>query len=127
MLKILQTRLEQYMNHELPDNQAGFRKGRGMRDQISSIHWIIKKVREFQKKKKSTSASLTMLKPLTAWITTKLWKILQDMGIQDHLTYLLRNLNAGQEATVRTRQGTMDWFKIGKGVHQDWYIVTLLI
>ena len=109
------------MNRELPDVQARFRNGRGTRNQIANISWITEKVREFQEKKNktSTSASLTMLKPLTVWITTKLWKILQDMGIPDHLTCLLRNLNAGQEATVRTRQGTMDWFKIGKGVHQN--------
>ena len=74
---------------------------------------------KLQENSRKTSASFTMLKPLTVWITTKLWKILQDMGIPDHLTCLLRNLNAGQEATVRTRQGTMDWFKIGKGVHQN--------
>ena len=85
------------MNRELPDVQAGFRKGRGTRDQIANICWIIAKAREFQKK--STSALLTMPKPLTVWIT-KLWKILKEMGIPDHLTYLLRNLYAGQEATV---------------------------
>ena len=82
------------MNQEVPDVQAGFRKGRGTRDQIANIHWIIKKAREFQKK--STSALLTTLKPLTVWITTN-WKILKEMGIPDHLTCLLRNLYAGQE------------------------------
>ena len=107
MLKILQVRLYQYVNRELPDVQAGFRKGRGMRDQISSIHWIIKKVREFQKKKKSTSASLTMLNPLTMYITRN-WKILKEIGIPDHLTCLLRKLYAGQEATARTGHGTTD-------------------
>ena len=117
MLKILQVRLYQYVNRELPDVQAGFRKGRGMRDQISSIHWIIKKVREFQKKKKSTSASLTMLNPLTMYITRN-WKILKEIGISDHLIYLLRNLYAGQEATVRTGRGRTDWFQIGKGICQ---------
>ena len=94
------------MNQEIPDVQAGFRKDRRTRDQIASIHWIIVKVREL-KKKTSTSASLTMLKPLTLWITTS-WKILQEMGIPDHLTCLLGNLYAGQEATVRTGHGTMD-------------------
>ena len=105
MLKILQARLQQYVNHELPDFQAGFRKGRGTRDQIANIHWIIKKT--------STSALLTMPKPLTVWITTN-WKILEEMGIPDHLTCILRNLYAGQEATVRTGHGTTDWFQIGK-------------
>ena len=109
------------MNRELPDVQAGVRKGRGTTDQIADIHWIIKKTRESQK----TSASLTTLKPLTVWITTN-WKILQEMVTPDHLTCLLRNLYAGQEATVRTGHGTTDWFQIGKGVHQG-YIVTLFI
>ena len=104
------------MINELPDVQAGFRKGRGNRDQIANIPWIIDKAREFQKK--STSALLTMPKPLTVWITKKLWKILKVMGIPDHLTCLLRTLYAGQEATVRTGHGTTDWFQIGKGVHQ---------
>ena len=104
------------MNHELPDVQAGFRKGRGTRDQIANIHWIIEKAREFQKKT-SISALLTMPKPLTVWITIN-WKILKEMGIPDHLTCLLRNLYANQEATVRTGHETTDWFQIGKGVHQ---------
>ena len=102
------------MNHELPDVQAGFRKGRGTRDQITNIRWIIEKARECQKKT-SISALLTMPKPLTVWITTN-WTILKEMGIPDHLTCLLRNLYAGQEATVRTGHGTTDWFQIGKGV-----------
>ena len=114
MLKILQARLQQYVNHELPDVQAGFRKGRGIRDQIANICWIMEKSREFQKT--SISALLTMLKPLTVWITIN-WKILQEMGIPDHLTCLLRNLYASQEATVRTGYGT-EWFQIGKGVRQ---------
>ena len=101
------------MNRELADVQAGFRKGRGNRDRIANICWIIEKAREFQK----TSASLTMLKSLTVWITTN-WKILTEMGVPDHLTCLLRNLYAGQEATVRTGHGTMAWFQIGKGVRQ---------
>src|SRR5574337_43089 len=99
MLKILQARLQQYVNCELPDVQACFRKGRGTRDQIANIHWILEKAREFQKT--SISALLTTPKPLTAWITIN-WKILKEMGIPDYLTCLLRNLYAGQEATVRT-------------------------
>ena len=112
MLKILQAGLQQYVNWELPDVQAGFRKGRGTRDPIANIQLIIEKAREFQK---NICFILTMPKPLTVWITTN-WKILQEMRIPDHLTCLLRNLYAGQEATVRTRHGTMDWFQIGKGV-----------
>ena len=92
------------MNCEIPGVQVGFRKGRGTRDQIANIHWIIKKAREFQKKT-STSALLTIPKTLTVWITTN-WKILQEMGVPDHLTCLLRNLYAGQEASVRTGHGT---------------------
>ena len=118
MLKILQARLQQYGNHELPDVQAGFRKGRGTRDQIANIRWIMEKAREFQKNIDfSFCALLTMPKPLTVWITTN-WKILQEMGITDHLTCLLRNLYAGQEAAVRTGNGATDWFQIGKGVRQ---------
>ena len=115
MLKILQVRLQQYVNCELPDDQAGFRKGRGTRDQIANMHWIIEKLES--SRKTSISALLTMSKPLTVWITTN-WKIFQEMEIPDHLTFLLRNLYEGQEATVRTRHGTMDWFQIGKGVPQ---------
>ena len=101
------------MNHELPDVQAGFRKGRGTRDQIANIRWIMEKAREFQKK--STSTSLAMLKLLTVWITTN-WKILKEVGIADHLTCLLRNLYASQEASFTIRLGTNDWFQIGEGV-----------
>ena len=108
MLKILQARLQQYVNHELPDVQDGFRKGRGTRDQIANIRWIIKKSKRVPKKT-CISALLTMPKPLTVWITIN-WKILKEMGIPDHLTGLLRNLYAGQEATVRTGHGTKDWF-----------------
>ena len=122
VLKILQARLQQYMNQELPDIQAGFRKGRGTTGQIASIQWIIEKAREFQN---STSASLTMLKPLTPWITIN-WKILQKIGIPDHLTCLLRNLYAGQEATGRIRHGTMDWFHIGNGVHKGCILLPCL-
>ena len=95
------------MNHELPDVQAGFRKGRGTRDQSADICWIIEKAREFQKT--STSALLIMPKSLALWITAN-WKILQEMGIPDHLICLLGNLYAGQEATVKTGYGTTDWF-----------------
>ena len=103
------------MNRELPDVHAGFRKGRGTRDQTANIRWIIKKARD--SRTISISALLTMPKPLTVWITIN-WKILKEMGIPDHLACLLRNLYAGQEATVRTGRGTTDWFPIGKGIHQ---------
>ena len=112
------------MNRELPDVQAGFRKGRGTRDQIASIHWIIKKAREFQKIIYFCFIDCT--KALTMWITTNCGKFLKEIGIPDHFTCLLRNLYAGPEATVRTGHGTMDWFQIGKGVRQS-YIVTMLI
>ena len=115
MLKILQARLQQHVNRELPDVQAGFRKDRGNRNQIANIHWIIEKVREFQ----NTSTSLTMLKALTVQITTNCGIFLMRMGIQDHITCLLRKLYAGQEATVRNRYGTTDCFQIGKGIHQS--------
>ena len=117
MLKILQARLQQYTNHEIPDVQAGFRKCRETRDQIANIHWIIKKAREFQKTH-LFSGLLIMPRPLTVWITIN-WKILKEMRIPDHLTCLLRNLYAGQEATVRTGYGTTEWFQIGKGVCQS--------
>ena len=115
MLKILQARLQQCVNHELPGVQAGFRKGRGTRDQIANICWIIKK--QESSRKTSTSVLLTIPKSLTVWIT-KNWKILKEMGISDHLTCLLRNLYEDQEATVRTGHGTTDWFEIGKGAPQ---------
>ena len=117
VLKILQARLQQYVNHELPIVQAGFRKGRGNRDQIANICWIIKKAT----RKNIFSFLLTMPKPLTV-DHNKLWKILNEMGIPDHLTCLLRNLYAGQEATVRTGHGTTDWFQIGKGVCQGYIL-----
>ena len=103
------------MNCELPDVQAGFRKGRGARDQIANTHWIIEK--QESSRKTSISASLTMPKLLTVWITTN-WKVLKEMVIPDHLTCLLRNLHAGQESTIRTRHGATEWFQIGKGVCQ---------
>ena len=114
--KILQPRLQQYVNYKLPDVEAGFRKDRGVRDKIANIRWIIKK-KQKSSRKTSTSSLLTTPKPLTMWITT-LWKILQEMEIPDHLTCLLRNLYAGQKATVKTVRGSIDWFQIGKGVHQ---------
>ena len=116
MLRILQARLQQYVNCELPDVQAGFRKGRGTRDQITNIRWIIGKAREFQKT--SISALLTRPKLLTVWITSGIVKILKEMGLSDHLTCLLRNLYARQEATVRTGHGTTDWLQTGKEVCQ---------
>ena len=116
MLKILQARLQQYMNHELPDVQAGFRKGRGTRDQIANIHWIIKKVREFQKN--IYFCFIDYAKAFDYVDHNKLGKILKEMGIPGHLTYLLRNLYAGQEGTVRTGHGTKDWFQIRKGLCQ---------
>ena len=116
MLKILQARLQQYVNREPPDVQAGFRKGRGTRDQIANIHWIVKKAGEFQKN--IYFCFIEYAKAFNCGDHNKLWKILQEMGIPDHLTCLLRNLYAGQEATVRTGHGTTDWFQIGKGVHQ---------
>ena len=116
MLKILQVRLQQYMNRELPDLQAGFRKGRGTRDQIANIHWIIEKENEFQKN--TYYCFINYTKAFDCVDHNKLWKILKEMGIPDHLTCLLRNLYAGQEATVRTRHGPTDWFQIGKGVYQ---------
>ena len=116
MLKILQARLQQYMNREFPHVQAGFRKGRETRDQIANIHWIIKKAREFQKN--IDFCLIDYAKAFECVDHNKLWKILKEMGIPDHLTCLLRNLYAGQEATVRTGPGTTDWFQIGKGVRQ---------
>ena len=104
------------MNHELPDVQAGFRKGRGTRDQIVNICWIIEKAREFQKN--IYFCFIDYAKAFDCVNHNKLWKILKEMGIPDHLTCLLRNLYAGQEATIRTGHGTTDWFQIGKGVHQ---------
>ena len=124
MLKIYQARLQQYVNCKLPDVQAGFRKGRGTRDQIANICWIMKKAREFQR---NIFVCFTDYAKGFDYVDhDKLWKILKNMGIPDHLTCLLRNLYAGQEATVQTGHGTTDWFQIGKGVSRL-YIVTLLI
>ena len=113
LLKILQDRLQQYVNRELPDVQVGFRKGRGTRDQIANICWIIEKAREFQKK--IYLCFIDYAKAFDCVDHNKLWKILKELGITDHLTYLLRNLYVGQEAMLRTGHGT-DWFQIGKGV-----------
>ena len=127
MLKLLhnQARFQQYMNRELPDVQALCRKGRGIRDQIANICWIIEKVREFQKN--TYFCLLTMPKPLIVWTIN--WEILKEMGIPDHLTCLLRKLYAGQEATVRTGHETTDWefFPNRKSSTSRLYIVTLLI
>ena len=116
MLKIFQVRLQQYVNRELSDVQARFRKGRGTRDQIANIRWIIEKAREFQKN--IYFCFIDYAKAFDCVDHNKLWKILQEMRILDQLTCLLRNLYADQEATVRTGDGTTDWFEIGKGVHQ---------
>ena len=116
MLKILQARLQQYLNHELPDVEAVFRKVRGTRDQIANICWIIEKAREFQKN--INFCIIDYAKTFDYVDHNELRKILKEMGIPDHLTCLLKNLYAGQEATVRTEHGTTDWFQIGKGVRQ---------
>ena len=104
------------MSRELPDVQIGFSKGRGTKDQIANIHWIIKKVREFQKN--IYFCFIDCAKAFDCVDDNKLWKTLEEMGISDHLTCLLRNLYADQEATVRTEHETTDWFQIGKGVRQ---------
>ena len=116
MLKILQARLQQYMNRELPDVQAGFRKGRGTRDQIANICWIMEKARDFQKN--IYFCFIHYAKAFDCVDHNELWKIMKEMGLPDHLICLLRNLYAGQEATVETGHGTTDWFQIGKGVRQ---------
>ena len=116
MLKILQARLQQDMNQELPEVQTGFRNGRGTRDQIANILWIIEKARGFEKN--IYFCFIDYDKAFDCVDHNKLWKILKEMGIPDHLTCLLRNLYAGHETTVRTGHGKTDWFQIGKGVHQ---------
>ena len=116
MLKILQPRLQQYVNRELPHVQAVFRQGRGTRDQIANICWIMEKARDFQKN--IYFCFIDYAKAFDCVDHNKLWKILKEMGIPDHLTCLLRNLYAGQEAAVRTGHGTTDWFQTGKGEHQ---------
>ena len=125
MLKILQARLHQSVIHEIPDVQAGFRKGRGTRDQIVNICWIMEKARKFQKN--IYFCFIDYAKAFDCVDHNKLWKILKEMGIPDHLICLLRNLYATQEARVRTGHGTTDWFQIGKRSTSRLYIVTLLI
>ena len=124
MLKILQARLQQYVNHELPDVQAEFRKVRGARDEIANIHWIINKAES--SRKNIYFCFIEYTKAFECVDHNKLWKVLKEMGISDHLICLLRNMYAGQEATVRTGHGTTDWFQIGKGVHQG-YILSLCL
>ena len=124
MLKILQARLQQYVNCGLPDVQAGFRKGRGTRDQIANSCWIMEKARELQKN--IYFCFIDYAKAFDFVDHNKLWKILKEMGIPVQMTCLLRNLSAGQEATVRTGHGT-DWFQIGKGVHQSCILSPVLI
>ena len=114
MLKILQARLQQYVNREIPDVQAGLRKGRGTKDQIANICWIIERAREFQKN--ICFCFIDYAKAFDCVHHNKLWKILKEIRILDHPTCLLRNLYAGQEATVSIEHGTTDWFQIGKGV-----------
>ena len=121
MLRILQAMLQQCMNCELPDVQAGFRKGRGTRDQSANIHWIIKKAREFQKN--TYFCFIDYAKAFDCVDHNKLWKILKEMEIPVHLTCLLRNLHADQEAIVRTRRETTDWFQIGKRVRQGYILL----
>ena len=120
VLKILQARLQQYVNHEIPDVQAGFRKDRGTRDQIANIRWIIEKAGDFQKN--IYFCFIDYIRAFDCVDHNELWKILKEMGIPDHLTCLLRNLYAGQETTVRTGHGTTDWFQIGKGVRQGYIL-----
>ena len=118
ILKILQARLQQYVNRELPDVQVGFRKGRRSRDQIANICWIIEKAREFQEKKKIYLCFIDFAKAFDCVDHDKLWKALREMGITDHLTCLLWHLYVGHEETVRTEHETTDWFQIGKRVRQ---------
>ena len=120
MLKILQASLQQYMNHELSDVQTGFRKGRGSRDQIFNICWITKKAQKFQKN--IYFCFIDYAKAFDYMDHNKLWKILKEMGIPDHLTCVLRDLYARQEAKVRTGHGTTDCFQIGKGVCQGYIL-----
>ena len=125
MLKILQARLQQYVNLELRAVQAGFRKGRGTRDQIANMSWIMEKAREFQKN--IYFCFIDYAKAFDCVDHNELWKILKEMRIPGHLTCLLRNLYAGQEATVRTGHGTTDWFQRGKGVRQGCILLCRLL
>jgi len=124
MLKILHARRQQYMNHELPDVQTGFRKGRRTRNQTANICWIIKNAREFQKKQ--LFLLYWLCQSLYCVGHSKLWEILKVLGISNYLTWLMRNLYGGQETTVRTRHGTMDWFQDGKGLRQGWILLPCL-
>ena len=124
MLKILQAKLRQYVNHEVPDVQAGYRKGRGTRDQIANSFWIMERTREFQKN--IYFCFIYYAKAFDYVDPNKLWKILKEIGILDHLTCLLRNQNAGQEVTVKTEQGTTHCFQIGKGVCQGCILLPCL-
>ena len=124
ILKILQARFQQYINWELPDVQAGFREGRGTRQQTSNIHWIIEKAREFQKN--ILFCFIDYTKAFDCVDHDKQWKILRAMRIPDHLTCLLRNLYASQETPVKILHGTMDWFKIGKGIWQGCILLPYL-
>ena len=125
MLKILQARLQQYMNRELPDVQSGFRISRGTRNQIANICWITEKAREFQKN--IYFCFIYYAKAFDCVDHNKLWKILKEMGIPDHLSCFLRNLYASQEATVRAGHGTTDWFQIGEGIHQGCILSTCFL
>ena len=125
MLKILQARLQQYVIRELPDVQAGFRKGTGTRDQVANICWIMEKARQFQKN--IYFCFIDYAKAFDCMDHNKLWKILKEMRIPDHLTCLLRNLYVGQEATARTGRGTADCFQIGKGVRQGYILSPCLL
>ena len=124
MLKILQARLQQYVNHELPEVQGGFRKGRGTRDQIANIHWIMEKAKEFQKN--IYFCFIDYAKAFDGVDHNILWKILKETGVPDHLTCFLRNLYTDQEAIVRNEHGITDWFQIGKGVHQGCILLPCL-
>ena len=125
MFKILQARLQQYMNRELPDVQAGFQKGRGTRDQVASFCWITRKAREFQKN--IYFCFVDYANAFDCLNQNKQWRILKEMGIPDYLTCLLRNLQTGQEATVRNRHGTTDWFQIWKGVFKGCILSSCLL
>ena len=125
MLKILQDALQKYVNWELPDEQAGFRKGRGTRGQVANILWSIEKAREFQKK--VYFCFIDYVKAFDCVDCNTLWKILKEMGLPDHLTCLLRKLYVGQEATVRTKHWTMVWFKIGKGLCKGYILSPCLL
>jgi len=124
MLKILQARLQEYVNWELPDVHVGYRKGKGTRDQIANMCWIFEKAREFQKNIYFYFTDYA--KACDSVCHNKLWKILKEMGLPDHLTCLLKILYPGQEATIRTGHETMHWFLIGKGVHQSWILLPCL-